>query len=104
MNSIKKQLGSRIKEIRKHRGITQEQLAEMVGIGTSNISYIETGKFAPSIENFEKIVKALNVEPYELYMFNPIKSIDDMKKEIKTAIEDENVLNLIYKFYLAIKH
>ncbi len=104
MNSIKKQLGSRIKEIRKHRGITQEQLAEMVGIGTSNISYIETGKFAPSIENFEKIVKALDVEPYELYMFNPIKSIDDMKKEIKTAIEDENVLNLIYKFYLAIKH
>ena len=104
MNSIKKQLGSRIKEIRKHRGITQEQLAEMVGIGTSNISYIETGKFAPSIENFEKIVKALNVEPYELYMFNPIKSIDEMKKEIKTAIEDENVLNLIYKFYLAIKH
>lgn len=104
MNSIKKQLGSRIKEIRKHRGITQEQLAEMVGIGTSNISYIETGKFAPSIENFEKIVNALNVEPYELYMFNPIKSIDDMKKEIKTAIEDENVLNLIYKFYLAIKH
>lgn len=104
MNSIKKQLGSRIKEIRKHRGITQEQLAEMVGIGTSNISYIETGKFAPSIENFEKIVKALNVEPYELYMFNPIKSIDNMKKEIKTAIEDENVLNLIYKFYLAIKH
>ncbi len=104
MNSIKKQLGSRIKEIRKHRGITQEQLAEMVGIGTSNISYIETGKFAPSIENFEKIVNALNVEPYELYMFNPIKSIDEMKKEIKTAIEDENVLNLIYKFYLAIKH
>lgn len=104
MNSIKKQLGSKIKEIRKHRGITQEQLAEMVGIGTSNISYIETGKFAPSIENFEKIVNALNVEPYELYMFNPIKSIDEMKKEIKTAIEDENVLNLIYKFYLAIKH
>ena len=69
MSKLKKLLGKRIKDARKAKGLTQDQLAKMLGIGTSNISYMETGKFAPSIENFEKLVEILGVEPYELYMF-----------------------------------
>ena len=104
MSTIKKLLGQRIKEVRKSRGITQEQLAEKVGIGTSNISYIENGKFAPTIENFEKIVQALDVEPYELYMFAPQKSISEIKQELFSALEkDDELLRLIYKFYLTLK-
>ena len=102
MSIIKKQLGQRIKELRKLKGLTQEQLAEIVGIGTSNISYIETGKFAPSIENFERIVEALGVEPYELYMFSS-KSTSEMRKEIVNALEkDDKLLKIIYKFYKSI--
>lgn len=104
MSTIKKLLGQRIKEVRKSRGITQEQLAEKVGIGTSNISYIENGKFAPTIENFEKIVQALDVEPYELYMFAPQKSRSEIKQELFSALEkDDKLLRLIYKFYLTLK-
>ena len=104
MSKIKKLLGQRIKSIRKAKGITQEQLAEFVGIGTANISYIETGKFAPSIENFEKIAEALSVEPHELYNFATLKSTDTMKKELFTALEsDEKLLKLLYKFYLAVR-
>lgn len=44
MNNIKKRLGRRIQELRKSNKLTQEQLAEKIEIGTSNISYIETGK------------------------------------------------------------
>lgn len=103
MSKIKKLLGQRIKEIRKKKGMTQEQLAEIVGIGTSNISYIETGKFAPSIENFERIVEALEVEPYELYCFSS-KSLDEMKKELIDALDnDEKFLKLVYKFYKTVK-
>lgn len=104
MSRIKKLLGQRIKAVRKSRGITQEQLAEKVGIGTANISYIETGKFAPSIENFEKIALALNVEPHELYTFAVLKSTEDMKQELFPQLEsDEKLLKLVYKFYLAIR-
>lgn len=42
---IKKEIGSRIKAIRKAKGYTQEQLAELVGIEPPSLSYIETGKF-----------------------------------------------------------
>lgn len=104
MSTIKKLLGQRIKAIRKSKGITQEQLAESVGIGTANISYIETGRFAPSIENFEKIAEALSVEPHELYNFGTLKSSADMKKELFSILEsDEKLLKLMYKFYLAVK-
>lgn len=45
MNSINKRLDRRIQELRKSNKFTLEQLAEKIEIGTSNISYIETGKF-----------------------------------------------------------
>lgn len=103
MGTIKKQLGQRIKEIRKSKGLTQEKLAEIVGIGTSNISYIETGKFAPSIENFERIAEALDVEPHELYMFSS-KSINEIKKELFNVLEnDDEMLQLFYRMYKAMK-
>jgi len=104
MSVLKKQLGQRIRELRKSRGITQEALAEMLGIGTANISYIENGKFAPSFENFEKIVNIFDVEPYELYKFPNRKNIAEIKNELITALDsNEEILLLIYKFYQSIK-
>lgn len=104
MSKIKKLLGLRIRELRKSRNITQEQLAEMLGIGTANISYIENGKFAPSIENFEKLVEIFNVEPYELYKFSNFKSDEEMLNEIVRSLSsDTDLLKLVYKFYLTVK-
>lgn len=104
MSTIKKLLGQRIREMRKSRHITQEQLAEMLGIGTANISYIENGKFAPSMENFEKLVEIFEVEPYEFYKFPQKKTLNDIKTELFTALEnDENLLRLMYKFYMAVR-
>lgn len=104
MSSLKKQLGARIRELRKARGITQEALAEMLGIGTANISYIENGKFAPSFENFEKMINVFDVEPYELYKFPNRGNIDDIRKELTRVINsDEDMLMLIYRFYKSFK-
>ncbi len=103
-STIKKLLGQRIQALRKYNKFTQEELAEKIGIGTPNISYFETGKFAPSLETLEKLAKALNVEMYEFYMFKPYKSTEDIRKELVEVINsDENILRLLYKFYLAIK-
>lgn len=44
----KKLLGKRIRELRKNRGIKQEQLAEMVGLEPTSISNIENGYNYPS--------------------------------------------------------
>ena len=84
--------------------MTQEQLAELVGIGTANISYIENGKFSPSVETLEKLSEVLGVYPYEFYMFEHLKSTGELKQELFEAItQDEDLLRLIYKFYQALK-
>lgn len=104
MSDIKKLLGKRIREIRLKRKLTQEKLAELVDIGTPNISYIENGKFAPSSETLEKIALALEVKPYELYMFEALKSAEEIKDEMSKAFEeDEKLLRLVYKIYQAVK-
>ena len=104
MSEIKKLLGQRIRQLRKARGITQEELAEMLGIGTPNISYIENGKFSPSMENFEKLVNIFNVEPYELYKFPTKESTVEIKNKLFKALDENDTLLLqVYKFYQAIK-
>ncbi len=82
MSELKKLLGKRIREIRVARNLTQEDLSELTEIGASSISKIESGHFHPTDENLERIAKALNVEPYKLYMFNHQKDINDLKQDI----------------------
>ena len=54
-------IGSRLREARNMVKLTQEQLAEKVGIGTTYISDIERGAKFPSLSLFIQIVDALGV-------------------------------------------
>ena len=51
----KKLLGRRIKELIKQRGISQEKLAELVGIEPTALSNIVTGRNYPLMSTLEKI-------------------------------------------------
>ncbi len=99
MDDVKKLLGQRIKEIRKKRQITQEKLAELVGIEPPNMSYIETGRFYPSPDTLRKIARSLNVKIYELYKFDYLRPVEDLKEELFNKLEnDDNLVRLVYKF------
>ena len=43
-------IGEKIKTFRKIAGLTQQELAENVGVSRSHLASIETGKYQPSIE------------------------------------------------------
>lgn len=58
--------GAKIKDIRKKRGFTQEQLSEMVSCSNTFICYIEKGKKCVSLDMFIDIANALNVSADEL--------------------------------------
>ncbi len=92
---LKKDLGRKIQTLRKERKMTQERLAELVGIDPKNISRIENGNNYPSPENLSAIAQALNVEIYELFVFNEI-SYSKMKQEIITALENPKNVLLLY--------
>ena len=104
MSELKHLIGKRIRDLRKSRKLTQEQLAELIGIGTPNISYIENGKFSPSVETLDKLAKVLQVEPYEIYMTSPYKSKKQIKDEMFLALENnEELLRLVYKFFITVR-
>lgn len=55
-----KDIGQRIKQVRIAKGLTQERLSELVGIGPSHMSHIESGSTVPSFEVFLSILNALD--------------------------------------------
>lgn len=57
---------SSIARIRMERGLTQAQLADMVGCYTKDISRWETGKHKPSIAAMLKIARALGCQIEDL--------------------------------------
>lgn len=59
--------GKRLADLRKQRGITQEQLAEAVDLHRTYIGFIEQGKRNPSIANVHKIAKQLKVNLSDLF-------------------------------------
>lgn len=104
MSEFKKLLGKRIKELRKSKGYTQDFFAELVDIGTANISNIETGKLSPTPENLLKIANVLGVTPNDLYMVKHLKSKEDIIKEMFDDLSNnKELLDLVYKFYITVK-
>ncbi len=70
MANFKQGLGSNLKLIRKSRGITQEDLAGIIGIHSRQLSKIETGEHFPSCKTLEKICIVLDVNPKDLFDFD----------------------------------
>jgi len=66
---IEKQLGRRIAELRRSKGLSQEQLAAKTRYSTEFISLVERGLNAPSVAGLARIAKALKVEIKELFDF-----------------------------------
>jgi transcriptional regulator with XRE-family HTH domain len=60
-----------IRQWRKHRGYTQEQLAEMAGMSPGNLSQIENRKQDYTQSTLEALAEALNCEPADLLVRNP---------------------------------
>ncbi len=58
---LMKSFGKQVANIRKSKGVTQQQLAEKVDMSVVAIAYIETGKRWARLGTMNKIAKALNV-------------------------------------------
>jgi DNA-binding XRE family transcriptional regulator len=59
-------VGATIRKLREAKGMTQEELADAVGMMRNNISRIEAAKHRPTLETLERIAKALKVPVADL--------------------------------------
>lgn len=55
-----------LRQARKARGVTQDDMAKRLGIKQSAYSEIERGVGAPTLTTIEKLASALSVSPVEL--------------------------------------
>jgi transcriptional regulator with XRE-family HTH domain len=62
--------GTRLRELRKQKGMSQEQLAFAADVELSQISRIERGVINTSLSQIFQIARALNIHPKELFDFS----------------------------------
>ncbi len=63
---MKYKIGGRIKEFRKSRGMTQQELALTIGVSKGRVSNWEQGTNRPDADIIANICEALEVSPSEL--------------------------------------
>jgi transcriptional regulator with XRE-family HTH domain len=65
-NDFLAKFGSRVAELRKSRGLSQEKLAFEIGMDLTSVNEIERGKRNPTLRTVVKIAQAFGLRPAEL--------------------------------------
>jgi len=68
-NQLLLNIGDNIRRVRKERGYSQEEFADIAGFSRSYYTEIETGKRNISVLNLIKIIKALKADPNDIIGF-----------------------------------
>ena len=85
----KRLLGKRIKELRKRKKLSQEQLAELVGFESPNsISNVENGYNYPSIQNLEKLLSVLGSSFKDVFTFEKYQDESVLRAEIEKLLDE----------------
>ena len=69
MGLFPERVGARIRQLRKAAGLTQERLARKAGMDYKYLGSVERGERNMTLDSLERVVRALGVEPYELFAF-----------------------------------
>lgn len=78
-------VGGKIKELRKRRGLTTTELAKRINVSQSTISLYENGKREPDFKTITKIANALNVQPVIFFGdFNEDEEVLDLETLLRS--------------------
>ena len=70
MATLRKQFGKKLRSIRKRRGMTQQQFAELLDISIDFVSLVERGLNAPSFESIEAFSIILGIPVRDFFDFS----------------------------------
>lgn len=87
-------LGEKLFDLRRKKGYSQEQLAEMIGVTRQTISKWETGSMQPTFENIRLLCEILEIKFEDIANDLPKEAIDVAGEE---AIRDEIAISLSEK-------
>lgn len=95
-------MARRIKELRKEKGLTLEQVANIVGVGKSTVRKWETGMIANmKRDKIAALAKALDTTPMHLMGWQEEQKKNDIQADIilkmRTDQEFMSVVETLYK-------
>ena len=94
------QISNRLKDIRKEKNITLQELAESAGVTKSMLSQVENSRSIPSLSVLLNLIKALNIDLNDFFKSIDAQTPDKVifkKKEAYHAFEKENAIGFHYQ-------
>ncbi|MBR5589541.1 MAG: helix-turn-helix transcriptional regulator [Phascolarctobacterium sp.] len=86
-------LGKRVKFLRMEKGISQTHMAEMIGLSQTNLSNMESGRTAITIQNLFKMREVLKCRMRDFFIDFDAEAVE--KEETKKSIELEDALKIL---------
>lgn len=86
--------GEKLKEYREYRNMTQEQLANKIGVAKSTIAGYEAGNRTPDVAKIKKLAAALGITGDDLLETNTIKRASSVSEEAMQMAETYDKLDI----------
>ncbi|MFH7326432.1 helix-turn-helix domain-containing protein [Desulfurivibrio sp. C05AmB] len=90
------EIGAAIRRRRKTLGLTQEKLAEKVGVSYQQVQRYENGTTTLNVENMQRIAHALGVPPASFFMSEDLPVLAKNSVPVLST-EERNLLSLFKK-------
>ncbi len=99
------QISNKLKEVRKDKNITLQELADIAGVSKGMLSQVENNRTIPSLTVFLNIIKSLEIDVNDFFKdINnlPIQNKIIFKKKVQNqAFEKENAIGFHYQRLLS---
>ena len=90
-----KLVGRRIKTLRLSKGVSQAELAEAIGMSQTNLSNVESGRTASTVQVLIKISRVLNCKLADFFADIDNAQENEPKVEIPKSIELEDAVKIL---------
>jgi transcriptional regulator with XRE-family HTH domain len=85
--SLGARIGQRVKDFRRHYGLTQEGLAEKLEVHPSYVGQLERGERQASLQTLEKLALAFRLSPFEFFHEEEELDKEGLKKRCLTLLD-----------------
>jgi transcriptional regulator with XRE-family HTH domain len=89
--------GQTVKEARENKGLSREQLAEMIGLSTRHTQYIETRGQHPSVQKLYEIATLFNISLDQFFFPDTSESKTTQRRQLDAMLDsmDEKDLSVV---------
>ncbi len=103
MSDLAHRIAEAIRRARRRKDMTQEELAEAIGLQPESVSNIERGSVVPTLDTFSKLVSVLGLDVVKLFEAKPVERkvtakrqrLEDDVRDIVEGLDDARVRDVM---------